>query len=148
MQCSKQKVDYKSECLFKYLKIDEEIGKRIRSNNINKCARYFNSSQTKRHIANLLAQSSITEKPCTCASLSKKTGYSKTAVLKIINESVEAGYVDETYFKTQRFVKAGKEMLDAYFEYVSFRETLWKKYYPFEVKEGSHSKLSLLSKVS
>jgi len=144
MQINKKDINI----IITYLKIDEEIGKRIRSNNISRCARYFNSTQTKRHIANLLAQSSLTEKPCTCASLSKKTGYSKTAVFKIINEAVDAGYVDETYLKKQRFLSASTEMLDAVFEYAQFRHSLWKTYYPLEVANSTQSKLSLLSKVS
>tara|TARA_B100000700_G_scaffold237154_1_gene263268 strand:- start:2076 stop:2474 length:399 start_codon:yes stop_codon:yes gene_type:complete len=117
--------------LLEHLLLEKDLRERANSTNLNKCSIYFNSTSNKMTMAHLLAIAAITDEDLSCQTLSTESKTSLTAVCKIINECVAAGWVEQYYKDKKRYVKASNVMLDCYVDYVKFKESCYKNRFTY-----------------
>ena len=109
--------------LKQHFKYEEKVHERLRTqSNISEIARYFNSTQSKLFLSNILGQASLGEYNMNCSEIAEKISASKSGTCGIINGCVEAGWVVMYKHSGKTCYKASEEMMDIYKEYYALKE--------------------------
>ena len=92
-----------------------------------KIANYFNSSKTKLFLSNILGQCALGVYNLNCVEIAEKISASKSGTCAIINECVEAGWVEMYKHAGKTCYKASNEMMQQYEAYFDLKEQWFKE---------------------